>query len=830
MAIVAISTMSLIFATVAGYAAVNQRSVDAYRDVRDARYAGETAINTAINWAKDTYNVGRDPDLSVSDPDCVVHTPTDIGTITSSCEAEAGSGSGQPAQGGLIPEEALVLLGDRTTEPGPYNREQCQGWWDTFTGWFSNGVDPNATGPAEYSAWFRVRKGLGAVQATCNQNRSRTATQFDVTGDIAAAGNIIVEQGSPASVSSVGSLEGTVTARRGCLGPGVSGCGVPGNRSDGTPKDSDPGRPVPPGVTPVGPSGDIKEAWLPVGFKADGSLRSGVSMPVRKDAFIWNPTTGVLNTETTGSCSSVSTTLVFLPGWYTKSHTLNQYTTNPNCNGVTFWFAPDPGPDNKLLTEDDRTGAFYFDFRAGPAIGCNGMPSLQSRWCIGGSAAANIRVVTGIPKDWGPLGSPPLAGMSDPRTRIKVEQNTANTVDSGLSQVWHNGNNAKSINGASAYYSPCTLLFITCPSIDRAIRVRNFTPQVTSPPIDDPGFENGRIYVEIAYGLYNDAELNDPVLEVNAVSNESGSRDCGDYTLPKLTYSGSGPLPATYRFTDAQAKQLADACGSIDLINGFEFTLKVSGDTFNTPWGDPPRIYLDGARLEYDTFQGANFPNPVSTSNVAAQSDCDDTLPGAQLIFAGESHVYVADGSLEVCGGPYPEAPENHQVIGLYGVPAVKSLGAATVSPGGGNGSYQLINGNNAKKIDYSQATIQYGTCHTFCGSTEEGRANLTMESYAAHGLPGQAGRGPRLLQSEEQRLLLPVGVPGCRSAAANARWVHHRPAEEPRQRSAPGGEPEFPGPLRVRGHVVHHDLAPLRGCPAHVGGARRLRVHALPG
>ncbi len=159
-------------------------------------------------------------------------------------------------------------------------------------------------------------------------------------------------------------------------------------------------------MTPVGPSGDIKEAWLPVGFNANGSVRPGVSLPVRTKGYIWNPATGALNAVST--CSGVSTTIVFLPGWYTKAHTLNQFTTSAACDGVTFWFAPDPGPDNLLLTDDDTTGAFYMDFRSGPAVGCNGMPSNGSRWCIGGSSSNNIRVVTGVPKDWGPLGAAPL--------------------------------------------------------------------------------------------------------------------------------------------------------------------------------------------------------------------------------------------------------------------------------------------------------------------------------------------------------------------------------------------------------------------------------------
>ena len=161
------------------------------------------------------------PTCRRSDPPCVVHTPTEIGTVTASCASEAGSNSGKPAEGGLIPEEALVLTGDRAIEPGPYNREVCKGWWDTFTGWFNNGVDPNATGPGEYSSWFRVRKGLGFATATCNQDRSRPKQTFTVQGDVAAAGRIVVETGSAASVSTFGTTTGTITARRGCTGPGV---------------------------------------------------------------------------------------------------------------------------------------------------------------------------------------------------------------------------------------------------------------------------------------------------------------------------------------------------------------------------------------------------------------------------------------------------------------------------------------------------------------------------------------------------------------------------------------------------------------------------------
>lgn len=746
LALVILMVMAMVVGTLVALTATNHAASKVYKDVRTSRYAGDGAIEAAVNWAKDQPRVGREAGLDATDPACVYQTPTEVGTVTVSCAATPNSDSGVPTEGGVIPPEALLTLGTRHTQPGPQNVPACKGWWDTAAGWFANGVDPDATvGYYEPGALFKRRNGLGVLGATCDQERKRSMQNFKVRGNLVSAGRIEV----PAGVVTMFPPY-TAKARAGCVGGGLT-CTTPGTRSgqtgalsylNGTPEDSDPARPATPGVNPT----DLKAPWLPIGFNQDGSAVNPSSMPVRTTAFKWDSSTGALTP--TSTCAGVSTTIVFLPGWYRDASVLNNYTANAaGCVGVTFWFAPNPGADGKLLTDDDSSGAFYMDFRPTSiafssydniACGPGGLMSAKrTRWCIGGSSSQNPRVVVGTPKDWSPLGGSATGPGGDTRQRTQVVIPTANTVDRDMSVRWHNAsgatNGAKTIgDGQVAYYQPDSFLGINSPSIDRAIRVRDFTPRVTGPPIDDPGYPKGRIYLSVAYGLVNGSSLNDPRLEVAAVSNESGTKNCGTFALPKNVYTGSGPLPATYRFTDAQAKVLADNCSSVDLINGLQVTMKVTGNPLNF---GTPKVYFDGVKVDYESFQGASFPAPINTGTLpaAAKSDCDPRYPGAQLIFGGESHVYVADGSLEVCAGPFPTDPQNKLVTGVFELPGVAPDRPSAVTPGGGDGNYALIDAANAMAIDGSFATIRYrDRCPAGCADTTEGRAVLTMTPYSA--------------------------------------------------------------------------------------------------
>ena len=230
----------------------------------------------------------------------------------------------------------------------------------------------------------------------------------------------------------------------------------------------------------------------------------------------------------------------------------------------------------------------------GSAQGCNGMPANVSRWCIGGSPTNNIRVVTGIPNGWSPLGGAPISGGArrrHPHPGAGRDEHRQHRRFGPLARCGTTRNSAKTIGDASvAYYQNCSLIFFPCPSLDRAIRVRNMSPAVTGPPIDDPGYPKGRLYVSVSYGP---AHRSTPPRSRSPRSATSRvRRTAAPTTFPSRCTAVPGGL-ATYTFTDVQAKQLADSCGSIDLINGFEYTLKTKGNFFNC--GQPQGVARRGA-------------------------------------------------------------------------------------------------------------------------------------------------------------------------------------------------------------------------------------------
>jgi hypothetical protein len=356
-------------------------------------------------------------------------------------------------------------------------------------------------------------------------------------------------------------------------------------------------------------------------------------------------------------------------------------------------------------------------------------PAHPARWCIGRYATQNPRVVTGTPKDWAPIGSNASA------TTKAVKIDTARTVDSDLSQVWSNANGAKKIGDSSvARYQPLTGVVcfwnifnpFTCTSSNRSIRVREFTPRVASGPLD------GKIYVSARYGLSGSgaSSMANPRVEVRAVSTQSGEVNCGTFTLPKRNWDGNpASPPALSTISEADATTLATNCGQVDRINGYEIRLLFEGNTWNT---GTPNVWLDGVEITYTSYAGASFPEPISGSDPVAQSDCDTTQPGAQLIFGGESHAFVGDGSLEVCAGPYPTSPEDRQVIGVYGVPAVAPIEPVGITAHGGTNNVDPpLNPGNVTAIDSREVTIRYGGCAAFCGDDfEEGWVRLNMQPY----------------------------------------------------------------------------------------------------
>lgn len=791
--------MGVIVAALGTYAQTNFRATASYREVREERYAGQAAISQLINWAKDEPEVGRDPALPIDHPDCVSHLPVEIAgeaeTITASCEAEAGSGSGQPADTGLAPPEGIVLLGTRQNQPGPFLAPPCTGWLENIVDQIQNLVtytnilseDDGQDRIRETSFRLKPRTSAGVLNAVCQTRDRGDRSPFKVAGPIAAAGSM---QSDGYQVQSIdpdgptGPAESLLLARDTC-GALFIDCragatadqaqyerrGYTGVQSylNGSKRYQDPGRRWPKHPQD-NPFGDIAAPWENIAFNQDGTVKPlGYTataampsrLPERNRAFLRDPSTGALTQINPNTCSGPSATIVFLPGWYRNANLLNDFTANPACADATLWFAPDPGPDGLLLTPDDRTGAFYFDFRTGSAQDCNQLGARRNRWCIGGSrtgsaaAAQSPRIVVGTPDGWTPR-STPGNGALDPNTTFRVNINRANTIDLDLSQSWFNGGNAATINNQAARYQP-TVCVIWCFAVDRAIRVRDFSPKVTGAPVGFPGAPRGRIYVRVRYGVQNATSANPARAIIEAVSPESGRKQCGTYTLISdrtQTEAGNNPANPTlhdYTFTDAQAAQLANTCGSVDLINGLEVKIEVRGNNFNTP---TVRWYLDGVEMYYDSFDGARFPAPIGATNPAAQRDCDPSKAGGQFIFGGDSHMYVADGSIELCAGPYPVDPNNpnavnvdeKQSIGVWAMPEVAEV--RPIGAWAGPGTTTLRRSNNATitqeqnaalvaDIDRQDLRMNFNACPLLggfqCGGfpvTREAQLDVRMAGY----------------------------------------------------------------------------------------------------
>lgn len=753
-AMVFLLVIGMLVSALSAYAFANLSATKAYRAQRDERYAGDAALQAGINYIRNQRLMGRDPGYSASDPPCVynVTTDTSVGPVAVTCQADAGSKSGVPDEQGKVPDNAILALGQRHNEVGPFNGTQCE------TGLFG------ASNPeAEPSLFFRpgeVRNHNEIPTEIFNpstwsgcQNRQRSNDPFNVKGNVVGAGN---GKSTTGSIGLLPYLKNGVTTQsylkvRNCGSIIVSPAA---NCTATTNADRvDPG---------AGPNATVKSEWanVPIPTNANGTYVT------RTGGYTWNGSALVAN----ASCAS-NGIIILLPGWYRNADTINKYTADPACKGVTLWLAPDPGPDGIPLTADDKTGGFYFDFVDTPTtyLGCSSQSSDASvakyRWCIGNDASANIRVVTGTPSGWNPLGF--TTGVPA-RT---VAMNKANTVDGALTASWFDSSNnqrcgscdgAKAIGGTFAYYQAtnydvplirdlCSVLNL-CFATSRDIRVRDFQPKVTG------AADDGKIYVSVKHREVT--TVNAPQFKIRTVSADSGNTTyCPDtYTVNKSTATLREDQllllkPGNVVGTAAEAAASVGHClDSADLINGMQITMTVTGDSVSA--ANVTKVYLDGYRIQFVSTPGATFPAvdtlPGSDPD-AARPDCDKNAPGAQLIFGGESHVYVADGSLEVCAGPYPTNPGDHQQIGVYGVPAVPPLqGTAVSNNGASNGS--IANPNNAKQIaepdGRQDATINYSSTYD-CPSGFFGKNCAGMYDYSTSTnvtlAPFQAANYPHL-------------------------------------------------------------------------------------
>jgi len=827
--------MTLVGLALATFADANLRATKAFNNARTTRYNADAAIKSATNWIATNDDVAVDPLYKPdANEDCRHYSTAADGTIvTVSCFTEAGSDAGIPPDQGILPPEGLLLLGDRHNEPGPYSQVRCRSVIDDIKAFFSGGTN---NGMPEAALLGKKRQQAGWGNFLPCSTRSRGSSPIRVSGDITIAGKLKLADNLKLLVE--GGDGGAIKVRYGCDMPegsivqkaanwattkgtvAIPNAQVPCNVAASTLRTADPDDPMPwdgshifsdpgrkssvTGANGTQPIGDIQPQFLPIGFADDGGLKPGYSLPERTTAYVYNQAAwnalspkpvnvpeGLVPLPTpldgSGQCSiERGTPVIFLWGWYRSSEVLNRYTAEKKCPDQTFWFAPDPGADGKLLTVDDKTAPFYLDFTQTSSTilaksKCGGMAAENAaRWCLGGAdriLASKPRVVVGWPNEWTAMPTAEPTGGDDGDTntgygsRVGAYLDTANSIEGNFLSYWTNTDAAKRIDSSFATYRPCTIPIlwwvVRCPSLgNRSLRMAQFSPKVAGGPIAEPTMAepaktHGLMKVDVAFAMRNAGSLV-PKITVDRLNLDNDSVEtCGTYDLvlstPSLGYSvetnfdPTNPFPAESIATITPEDQaaLARDCGAVDQINNLRINFQVDGNWTNS---GIPEFFLNGSKIYYDSYQGASFPIPEDGNIPSApgvipadpaKSDCNKDKPGGQLIFGGESHVYAADGSLEVCAGPNPDDPSGSLAIGIYGVPAVAPLRPSSAAWAGGDAVDTSPDPNDARRIGdpdggaNNNATkvlhLRYNeSCATwanagFCDQVQEARVNLTF-------------------------------------------------------------------------------------------------------
>jgi hypothetical protein len=698
LALAFLAGLGIVVAAMLTYAQATTRSTDAFRQQRAARYQADSVIEDAIHWASSQPKTVIDPN-SASVQNCHMRTQTVanggvLPVVDVYCAADAGSGSGLPKDPGLVPDQAILTLGQRDHEVRPFSGSSCI----TETG--KKGYD-NLLG-ASILGTNRTEFGIRFSKTSFLCISTRSVNQWQVKGKVISNSPIVANGGGGISLVGTGS---SIRARGGCTN--VASC-------------TDIGRV---NADPMDPASVMTEGHDPRTNQCDSTGRPDGYTRAQYCAS-WNlPDISALPLRSVPAVSQCGAgkVVTFEPGYYNDIGALNSLFKNGACKATTFWFSPGRGTDGQLLGTNYQQGLYYFDFTNGSGGGCNWYSSSSStnhQWCIGNSNDSNQVVVGGTPKGWSPFGAGTGSVALPPMTSASIDG--LNT-----SPIWGSQGNATSINGSSASYSNPIL------AINRNITLKDFSPKLPS------GVFSGGVTIRVAHNESN--SFNTPQVTVRYDSTTLGSKSCGTFNLNKGNYTQGNKDS----ITGAAATQIANCMNHrLDALNGIKITYSVGGCNFLCGGGT---ITLDGIEVEAGAFPNQpSFPRPPSTSD--SGGDCDETKPGVQFIFGGDSHVYVADGSLELCAGP-PAVNIDRQEIALYGVPGVmpvRSTGSRHTAQSDDSGS--TFGELNIKRIaepdsgrgdygDYAGISYSTGNCG-FCSKTIRGGIDLDFSAFSLAAYP----------------------------------------------------------------------------------------------
>jgi len=413
---------------------------------------------------------------------------------------------------------------------------------------------------------------------------------------------------------------------------------------------------------------------------------------------------GVPAKQTVPTCPAGSALVAFEPGWYDDAAALSNLTRDckgPDGKGADFWFKP---------------GLYYFDFRNAGNVTCTD-GSRPHQWCVG-YGASNPRVVGGTP-----LG--PEGGVWDPNPGTRTVSTALTPASSQTGSGFSSADNAKAIDGseASATQSCAWLVFWMCDG---------------APTVTLAGYPQ----------IPSTATLSSVTLRVN-------HRESSDKATRTVTVlpggGGSCTFNPAYRAgatTDSFVVPLA-CLGTPAKLNGMQIRYSVNRTDQN---GTAFKAYLDGFAVDvtYTDSAPERFRFPQG---------CDNTRPGVQFVFGGDSGMRAVDGTLNLCSGPAPAAKPGQpgytrQQIAVYGIPPLPALRASAAST---NGSPRISDVDNAKVLfenpTNKYAGLSYSGDWTKQSTVQSDPLTLTFPGLATQGQPGGYPSFPALTRVKKVEL-----------------------------------------------------------------------------
>lgn len=735
-----IAVLAVILSALVGLTNASQRATKSFKDQRNDRYEGDAAIKAAVNWAAAKSDVGRDPEYFTgpnADPACAYVVPAS-GTLPSvvvTCAAEAGSGSGVPADTGKTPAQALLLLGQRYGE-SVYN-SPCT----------------NSSRADRKSGEVGLRLNSGRLGSSggnivCqfpSSGQFDASKPFQVKGAIKSNGPVVADQGklvvlNPDKVTAGSS---PLFGSQACVAaPGaqiqvqaaascdlVAAARNRANPASGAPA-SDPWNPGETLFTDPAVTGSNTAEWRQgtINWRAPQvSINGGAPIPLTI-------------TTPLAACTGTQSDLVrFYPGWYSSAAALNRIFNDTDggktCKSGVFWFPPAADSSDTISAAvpdpaQAQQGVYLFDFRdTGTGTDNTGIvcqyfqnTNYPHRWCLDASTAdGGARVVGGWPAGW------------DPTTQIGSTGSASTTVSLGAAQAstdgsstWYTGGSANNATGASSLdgtYAKYDPIFT---SVNRSLVLSNYARKLTAV---DPA---GNPSITVRHREHRSTYLDPPNVTVST-TDRGIAVDCGRYAVPKSYDSspssgGNGtdqprtdvistdPGVSTISLSVAQRATLKSCFQSAERVNNIKLKWSVTGNYTNINWsnpfGGPPNLFLDGMDVQVQVPTGGWFPTGGNTKAVY----CDPKAEaGVQFIFGGDSTVHAGQASMQLCAGQAPQNPSQYQQIAVWGQPQ----NFLTKDNGGSQVETRVGKTGRSSLVPTTQSQVAYTCQWNACGLTQ---------------------------------------------------------------------------------------------------------------